>query len=409
MLKKLSYFWSYWEVSNNQDIRFITSRYTPIVRFLPLTFGIVAPLGVLGIVLTLRRAKAMFPLWGFVLIYMTSVVLFFVTARFRVPVVAVLLLLAGHAVCWLFGALRRQQWKPLGLAALVLVAMGFVASRRPPKVDVLMLQEHKETGISLLHAERFVESEQLLSDLVKQSKAVHRKIDAETWYWLGYGRVKLQKYGDAVECFENALAKKPDYPAARGMLGVALASLGRLDDAIEQFERQVSDDPENAAAHANLSSALARARRIDEAVKHAVNAIKLDQSSGDRIVETATLLQQQARSADALALLRACAEQAPDNLPITISLIQMLALQSSVAAQVEAVELAEKACKQTKRQNPEVLHAAARAWFVDGQLKKAVAAEREAVNLAAQHNQPDLLKRCEQSLQQYEAAIRRRP
>ena len=404
LLKKLSYFWSYWEVSNNQDIRFITSHYTPIVRWLPLGFGVVAPLGVLGLLLTFRRAKRLFPLWGFVLIYMLSVVFFFVTARFRVPVVVVLILLAGHAVCWLSGVLRRKQWKSLGLSALVLIAMGLVASRRPPKVDVLMLQEHKETGISLMHKERFVESERLLSELVKRSNSVNRKIDAESWYWLGYARLKLEKTGEAVECFKNALAMKSDYPEARGMLGVALAAIGEYDEAIDQFERVVRDDPENPTAHANLSSALARARRMEEATSNAVRAVELDPSSGAKIVETAMFLQQQLRVADALALLRACAAKAPSDLPLTIALIQMLTQQSSVAAQVEAVELAERACEQTRRRDPAVLHAAASAWFVDGQLKKAVAAEREAAQLAAQQNHPDLLRRCQEALRRYEAA-----
>lgn len=407
LLKKLAYFWSHWEVSNNQDIRFITSHYTPIVRHLPLTFGIVAPLGMLGLLLTLRRAKDFFPLWGFVLIYMVSVVLFFVTARFRAPVVVVLILLASHAVCWCVGALRAKQWRALGAAALVLAVMGVIAARTPPKVDKWMLQEHKETGISLLHAERFVESERTLSELIKRSAVVRHRVDAESWYWLGYARVKLKKFSDSIECFRKALALKPDYPEARGMLAVALVALNRLDEAIEQFERVARDDPDDSAAHANLASALARAGRIDDAIKHALRAVELDPSSSQSLVETANLLQSRRRADDAIVLLRAGARRFPDDLPLATALIQALASRPNVAARAEAAELAEALCESTGRQNPVVLHVAARAWYADGKLEEALRAEREAVELAARQGQTELLQQCRNALKRYEAAARR--
>ncbi|MBN2563224.1 MAG: glycosyltransferase family 39 protein, partial [Phycisphaerae bacterium] len=121
MLKKLGLFWTHGEISNNQNIGFVTDTYAPIVKFLPLAFWLVGPLGVLGLLLSLRQARRLFPLWGFVIIYMLSVVAFFVTARYRVPVVAVLIVLGSYAVCWFVDAIRRSRWKPLAGAVLVLL------------------------------------------------------------------------------------------------------------------------------------------------------------------------------------------------------------------------------------------------------------------------------------------------
>ncbi len=78
MLSKLKLFWNGYEFANNKDIYDYTGRYTPVVRCLPLGFGAVGPLGLLGVVLYWPRRAELFPLWGFVVVYMVGVALFFV-------------------------------------------------------------------------------------------------------------------------------------------------------------------------------------------------------------------------------------------------------------------------------------------------------------------------------------------
>jgi len=111
--RKLWLLWSRWEIPNNKDLYFWTERFTPIVRFLPLSFGLVAPLGLLGLALSLRRGRELFALWGFVCAYMVSVAALFCTARYRVPVIAPLLILAAQAFVRCLRALRRGRWKSL--------------------------------------------------------------------------------------------------------------------------------------------------------------------------------------------------------------------------------------------------------------------------------------------------------
>jgi tetratricopeptide (TPR) repeat protein len=280
LLKKLACFWSHWETSNNQDIRFITSNYAPITRYLPVTFWIVGPLGALGLVLSLRRAKQLFPLWGFVLIYMLSVVLFFVTARYRVPVAAVLILLGSHAVCWLVAAARARRWRALAPAVLLLAGMGAIAARVPRGVDTQMVQGYRSAGLLLAERGDFVEAERLLSESVRRAEATGWPIHARTWYYLGYARLKQEKLAEARECFENALRVDPDYPDARNNLAVVLAALGQLNEAVEQFDLIVQRDPDNSIAHANLANALWQLRRIDEAITRMQQALEIARANG---------------------------------------------------------------------------------------------------------------------------------
>ena len=52
---KLTLFWSAWEIGNNKNIYFWVERFTPTLRWLPLGFGVVGPLGIVGLVLCWRR------------------------------------------------------------------------------------------------------------------------------------------------------------------------------------------------------------------------------------------------------------------------------------------------------------------------------------------------------------------
>jgi tetratricopeptide (TPR) repeat protein len=406
LLRKLGYFWSHWEIWNNQDMRFVAAYYTPIANYLPLGFWIVGPLGALGVCLSLGRAKRLFPLWGFALIYMIGVVMFFVTSRYRVPVVAVLILLGSYAACWYVQALRGRRWRPLAAATVVLVVMGLVAARTPDDIDEPMLQQHAATGMKLAYAGNYAEAERFLGELVKRADAADQPLEARYWHMLGYVRMRQEKLVDAVGCFKRALEIQPDYPEARGHFGVALAALGRLDQAAEQFERLVHDDPGDATAHANLGGVLARRGRIDEAIVHLLRAIELDNDAASVLVETADTLRVQGRAGEAKRLLRAGAERFPENVTLTVGLVKLLAYSADAAERAEAVRLGEQACTQTHDQNALVLHITALAQFRAGQRERAVKTARRALDAATRQGRSALADEIRVSLEKYRTAAR---
>ncbi len=312
MLKKLRCFWSRWEVGNNQDLYFITSHYTPIVGWLPVRFALFAPLGVLGLLLSLRRARELFPLWGFVLVYMFSVVMFFVTARYRVPVDAVLILLAGHAVCWLAGALRRRRWAAAGGAAAVVAALGWVVSYVPPGIDRGQVQGLRAAAMLYWQQKDTEQAQRLLRESVRRAERTHWPVDAQTWALLGTLNLQRGDLDYARKCMEKALRLDPATPGARNALAAILATQGHFDQAIRQFEALVRREPGNAAAWANLGSACARAGRIESAVRAFRRALSLGGESRAVLRDTIHLLQEQGRPDDARRLLQGLgADQAP--------------------------------------------------------------------------------------------------
>lgn len=129
--RKLGLFWSGHELGNNQPIDFYAAHFNPWAKLLPLRFPELLALGLLGMALALgnptSRRRAL-PLAGFVAIYAAGVIAFFVCARFRVPVLPLLMVFAGHALVWLVRTARAGRWDRVGLA-LVPVLISITTSR----------------------------------------------------------------------------------------------------------------------------------------------------------------------------------------------------------------------------------------------------------------------------------------
>lgn len=149
--RKLVHFWNFYELPDNLDY-VILQQFSPLLKGLntalpppgwrtlavpaggtwsPVrlhlysTFGMVAPLGLFGILLTWRRWRRCLPLYVLVFGYMGTVLLFFNFSRFRVPVVPILALFAAPAL-FALGRLLRRLW---GLSIAFAARSGDMATR----------------------------------------------------------------------------------------------------------------------------------------------------------------------------------------------------------------------------------------------------------------------------------------
>jgi len=257
MLAKLVYFWSHREILNNKHIYLLTERYTPVVGFLPLGFWLVGPLGLMGLVACRGRGLELFPLWGFALVYTASVVLFFVTARFRVPVLPVLILLGAYGVQELVRALARRDWTRGGSLLLALAVGGVLAAMTPPRSTVSRGAELEKLG-AVLSLE--------------------------------------QRDDEAVATLEEAIVEDPDNPRIRVTLAKVLEQAQRLDSAEAAYRDAVRLDPANLDGVAGLAELLVRGERHGEAVIILERRAELEPGRAETWVQ--------------LALLRASAEDA---------------------------------------------------------------------------------------------------
>ena len=133
LARKARYLVNRQEWANNKCLYTFVDEFAPATGWLPVGFWIVGPLGLLGIALSWRRARELFPLWGFLAAYGLSVALFFVNARFRAPLVPFLILYGASAAAWFVRRMRARERKPAALAGLALAALALFVNWIPDR------------------------------------------------------------------------------------------------------------------------------------------------------------------------------------------------------------------------------------------------------------------------------------
>ncbi len=105
---------------------------------------------------------------------------------------------------------------------------------------------------------------------------------AEYFYQLGDTYHDLERYAEAKENFEKALAADPNHPYAHYMLGDILEShMGRLEEGFSEYERAVSILPRDPTLRLKIGEAYARERRTGEALRHLREFVRLAPDSPD--------------------------------------------------------------------------------------------------------------------------------
>lgn len=121
-LKKTRAFFNGYEVSLNFDFNYLR-RISWSLKFAFLPLAVLLPLGLAGMVLSLRNWRTHLLFYLFFVTYSASVILFFITARYRLPVVPLLLVYGGFTLRTLVAWLSRPARLALLLVALVLCGL----------------------------------------------------------------------------------------------------------------------------------------------------------------------------------------------------------------------------------------------------------------------------------------------
>ncbi|MFH2204117.1 MAG: glycosyltransferase family 39 protein [Elusimicrobiota bacterium] len=125
MWRKAGFFWNYAEPPDN-FFPSIFQRFTKIGMLPLISWGLVAPLGLAGLLWSLRRreARSFWLLHGYVLAYFAVNVLFYILSRYRFPAAAGLILFAAYALVRLYAGVKSRSFAKA--AALFLLCLGCV-------------------------------------------------------------------------------------------------------------------------------------------------------------------------------------------------------------------------------------------------------------------------------------------
>jgi tetratricopeptide (TPR) repeat protein len=269
-------------------------------------FGVLVPLAVFGVFVTWPLRSRLMVLYALALAYAASVVLFYVFARYRYPLVPFLVLFAAAALVEAapFVRERRGGWT---CAAAVIAAV--VVSNWPMFPPGLMQAvTESNLGVALQEAHRYDEA------TTHFRRSVALKPDYAPAYSNLASALRLQgKVDESVATFRRALALQPDFPDAQYNLANALLAEGRTDEAIEQFQTALKSIPASVDVHNNLGIALATKGRADEAMAEFREALRLDPDSSIAHRNLADLLDGSGDTAGAIEHLRKAAALAPSD------------------------------------------------------------------------------------------------
>jgi len=179
-----------------------------------LHFGVLAPLALLGAWMTWPERRRLWPLYGLFLAYGSTLLVFYVFSRYRMPGVPLLALFAGAGLAGAAAFVRERERSAVALALGATLVFAIFCNWPMTDEDRMRSVTHFNIGNELVARER---------------------IDEATWH-----------YREAIRLHaENALANHN--------LGAVLAEGGQLEAARTHFERALEIAPDYAQARANLA------------------------------------------------------------------------------------------------------------------------------------------------------------
>ena len=235
-------------------------------------FGVLVPLAVLGLIVTWPFRQRLWVIYAIAIAYAASVVMFYVFARYRYPLVPFLLLFAAAGVAAVPQLLRANA-RAAALAAAVLVATVF-ANWPVLSPDLMRTITEHNLGAAL-------QSENRLDEAIHHyRRAVAIRPDyAPAYSNMGAALRAKGATAEAIATYQRALALRPDYPEAHYNLANALLDDGKPDKAIDHFRKAMQSTPRAADIHNNLGIALATTGRLKEAIAAFREALRIEPNS----------------------------------------------------------------------------------------------------------------------------------
>jgi Flp pilus assembly protein TadD len=270
-------------------------------------FGVLVPLAVLGLWLTWPERRRLIVIYATMAAYAASVVMFYVFARYRFPLVPVLVLFASAGLVSLRRFVETQPFRMKAGALASVAAVAMVANW--PLLSAATMEAVSETNLAVA----LQEQGRLDEALAHYQRAVAVKADYEPAF--NNMGVALQAKGDlphAVVTLQRAIALRPDFPDAHNNLGIALMAEGKSDEAVAEFRRALDIDPRSAKGHRNLAEALVRRGRQAEAIEHFRAATQLDPGNGAFHYDLASILLETGRFPEAVDEFRAAVTLTPN-------------------------------------------------------------------------------------------------
>ncbi|UCG15426.1 MAG: tetratricopeptide repeat protein [Phycisphaerales bacterium] len=271
-------------------------------------FGVILPLACIGFACRAREVPV--PLILFLVLFPLSIVLVFVTARYRVVVVPHLAILAGAGFWAVVRMVQSRRWRRLTATAAGVVVLISLASVPGP------FCEEKLDYTAELHFE------------------VGTCLGAVTG---SHGRPD-----EAIEHFRQVLRIDPGFADAHHNLALELEEQGNLDEAAYHYQEVLRLRPDRYDSLANLALVRERQGKPDQARRHFEQALRIEPTFCKGHYNYANLLLKQGELSRAIehyeAALRDCPEYAKAQNNLKVALARREKLELALAQHTELLK-----------------------------------------------------------------------
>lgn len=383
-------------------------------RIIAFPSGLIIPLGLVGIFLSRDLWRKHFLLLGCLVIQSIFILAFFVTARYRLPVIPLLAIYAAFAlrafIRYVKQSAKRNATVPVVLlVVLVLFCNSFTGKMEADhgyseyinlgntllsesKIDEAILYYNEalklapdlsEAHINLGNA--LVKKGEINHAIIHYNKALEYKTDCfEAHYGLATALVKQGENNEAVEHYTVSLQLKPDQPEVHYNLANVLMEEGKLNEAVVHYNEALKLRPDYLEAHSNLAKALAKQGKLVEAIQHWQQLVQLNPQEWVLHSNLGTAYRRLGKLDKAIMHWEQALRLKPDHVNVINKLAWLFATNENPQYRdsVRAVELAERGCKLTAYKEPRLLDTLAAAYAEAGRFDEAVRTAERALELA---------------------------
>jgi len=387
-------------------------------RFFSFPFGLLAPLAVVGFIVSGRLAARQATagrtgsrlLMVFVVAYAASVVLFFVSARYRLPVAAVMTIPAAAAIVWLIDQVRYRDRLITPAKIRWVVTLAFLVTlavvNRPIAAPTDGVDFHAEMCAFVAHSHL----QQGDAELAQEN--ARRALDADpqcAFAHIVLGDCLMNKgdWAGAEASYRRAIESDPDSAEARRLCGQVVLSLDRPREAVSLLQEAVGTDPYAAETHAALAFALTKAGKSDQAVEHFRRADELAAQPGKVLLALADLLVAGDEYGEAIdCYCRALWKMEPDAETLgKVSWLLATCPDAELRDCRQAISLAEHLCTITEYRQAAALDILAAGYAECGRFADAIRMQHRAIDLASQDGDVEVLEALRQRLTMYEQRL----
>ena len=261
---------NFWNAFQYDDISIVTALRDQSIIFPGISFGLVAALGLPGLLIACWKFPAARWIAAAVLLHMASLLTVFVTERYRLAAVPGLLLFAAFGIWELWRNLATERLREAAIFLVILfAATGFVSL--PQKDPAFWALDTYNSGLQALEAGNLPLARQKLDRAYAYSP-----LNAEINFAQGNLHFALGEIGPTKNFYQVALRLNPQHVGACNNLGLVALNEERWSLAIYFFHRALSSAPNDAKLHYLLARAALASGDLLATRAAISDALKLD-------------------------------------------------------------------------------------------------------------------------------------